>query len=500
MPTIVAHRPAVAAIWIAALASAFLGAAILYDALPGVNWVLWVVSAAAPLILARKLSGLPVDRPVLILLAWAALLASAVAFTANEFKHVLVFLSVGMLLGLAVIVTGTRAWSSLSVTLLPTVPFLAPLRVLTATAREAASAPRAISSGRSQPIVRGLLLTVPLVIILIALLRNADPTLAWAWAGIAAILPDWISGRVVFFLVLLSLTLGANAIAARQSEARLPVARFGRVTIGMTEQRMVLIAVVAVLWLFVILQVFYLFGSPPAAAGSGITFAEYARRGFAQLSVAVTIVGAVILVLEATRPKEPDTGKLSFVNLELAALVALEIVLFSAFRRVVLYEEAYGFTDDRLFAQAYMIGVALAVVALGFEIWRGTVSIAFGRRAAVIGLSILTLLLFWNYDAWIINRNIDRGLQTGKFDFSYARGLSADGAPTLIARRGEIGPIIADSLERSVTCRTTKGDRRWFEWNKAADAAESALQSVTTTPCPTGQRLSWSRSRDPVSK
>ena len=488
------HPPAVAAVWTAALVSAFLGAAILYDASPGINWVLWVASAAAALIVARKLSGLAVDRPVLILVAWAMLLASAAAFTANEFKHVLVFLSVGMLFGLAVIITGTRAWSSLSFWLLPTVPVLAPLRVWTATVREAATAPRAVSSTRAQPVLRGLLLTVPLVFILVALLRNADPTFAWAWAGIANILPDWISGRAVFFLVVLSLTLGANSIAARQSEARLPVAFPWRATLGMTEQRMVLIAVTAVLWLFVILQVSYLFGSPPAAVGSGVTFAEYARQGFAELSVAVTLVGGVILVLEATRPKEAVTGgRPSLVHLELAALVALEIVLLSAFRRVVLYEEAYGFTEDRLFAQAYMIGIALALLALGLEVWRGSVSIAFGRRAAVIGLSILTLLLFWNYEAWIINRNIDRALQSGKFDFSYARRLSPDGAPTLIARRREIGSIVGDSLELSLKCRTATGGPRWFEWNRAADAADRALGTITTVVCPAGNRLSWKR-------
>jgi hypothetical protein len=259
----------------------------------------------------------------------------------------------------------------------------------------------------------------------------------------------------------------------------------------MTEQRMVLIGVATVLWLFVVLQVSYLFRSPPAAVGSGITFAEYARRGFAELSVAVTLVGAVLLVLHATRRKEPDTGgKLSFVNLELAALIALEIVLVSAFRRVVLYEQAYGFTTDRLFAQAYMIGVGLVLVALGLEIWRGSISIAFGRRAAVIGLAILTLLLFWNYEAWIINRNIDRAAQSGKFDFSYARNLSPDGASTLIARRREIGSIVGDSLEVSLKCGK-ETDRRWFEWNRAADAADSGLQTVIAIPCPAGERLSW---------
>jgi len=211
MKTSILTRPAIGPVWIGALVSALIGAAILFDALPGINWVIWVASAATALIVARTLSGLSLDRPVLILLAWATLLASAAAFTTNEFKHVLIFLSVGMLLGLAVIVTGTPTWSSLSAGLLPRVPFLAPLRVWTATIRETAAAPRTISSGRAQPVLLGLVLTVPLVIILVALLRNADPTFALIWSGIANVLPEWISGRAVFFLILASLTLGATA-------------------------------------------------------------------------------------------------------------------------------------------------------------------------------------------------------------------------------------------------------------------------------------------------
>ncbi len=486
-------RPAIGAVWTGALVSAFIGASILFDALPGINWVIWVASAATAIIVARTLSGLPVERPALILLVWATLLASGAAFTANEFKYVLIFLSVGMLLGLAVIVTGTPKWSALSASLLPRVPFLAPLRVWTATIREAATVPSAISSGRAQAVVVGLGLTVPLVIILVALLRNADPTFAMIWSGIASVLPDWISGRAVFFLILGSLTVGATAIAARQSEPRLPVTPVRLGSIGVTEQRIVLFGVLAVLWLFVVLQVSYFFRNPATVVGSGVTFAEYARRGFAELSIAVTIVVAVILVLQATRAKErSSSGKPSLVNLELAAVVALEIVLVSAFRRVVLYEHAYGFTTDRLFAQAYMIGVALALVAVAAEIRRGSISIAFGRRAAVIGLAIVTLLVFWNYDAWIINRNIDRAVQSGKFDLSYARQLSPDAAPTLIARRREIGSIVGDSVELSLSCKRATEMRSWFEWNKAADKADDALESVAAQ-CPAGARLSWGR-------
>ena len=135
---------------------------------------------------------------------------------------------------------------------------------------------------------------------------------AWLVDRIGDLLPQWsISARVVFFLFLLALTLGAGSLAARQQDSRLPalpnIPTPG--VLGFTEQRMVLVAVAVVLWLFVVLQISYMFHEPPGVVGSGTTFAEYARRGFAQLSVAVTLVGGLILVLEATRAPDLDSGQ-----------------------------------------------------------------------------------------------------------------------------------------------------------------------------------------------
>jgi hypothetical protein len=481
-----------AAVWTGALLSSLLGAAILFDALPGINWPLWVASASAAVIFARRAAGASVGKPVLILLAWAAVLASVVAITSNEFIQVLVILSDAMLLGLAVVVTGTEAWRSLSAQLLPTVPFLAPFRVGTAAFREAAGAPRAVSSPRARPIVRGLLLTIPILIALVALLRNADPVIAWTWDRIADLLPEWsFWPRVLFFFFLLVLTLGASSVSARQTEPRLPrLLRLSeRATLGLLEQRMVLIGISVVLWLFVILQIAYLFQSPPTATGSGVTFAEYARKGFGELSLAVTLVGGVILLLEATRPPAAP-GSRALVALEIGLLVALELILVSAFRRVVLYEQAYGFTTARLFAQAYMVVIALSLLALSRELGKGGISVNFGRRVSVIALGVFTVLAFWNYEAWILNRNIDRSVVTGKFDFAYARRLSLDALPTLVERRSELPAAERQSVDEWLACTPLPAPRRWFEANQRIEAARQGLLRTpnrrlpTKLPCP----------------
>ncbi len=420
-------------------------------------------------------------------MAWATLLSLGFALTANDFFQFLIVLSDAMLLGLATITLGAERWRDLSAKLLLAVPFLALLRVATATAHEAADAPPSTSSPRSRAIIKGTLLSLPLVLILIALLGSADPVIRWSTDRLSTWLPDWsFPPRVMFFAFLLTLTFGANSIARRQLAAKFP--RYPQIpiasTVGLTEQRMMLWSAAAVLWVFVALQVSYFIHPPPAAIGSGVTFAEYARRGFGELSFAATLVGAIIIVLEYARPAEAtDRERTVLRRLELALVIALELALISAFRRVILYEQAFGFTGARLFAQAYMIVMALALAALALEITRGTISIAFGRRVAEIALGVFTILVFWNYEAWIVNKNIDRAAATGTFDAWYSTQLSRDAIPTLVQRHAEIPLPQRDTVEMRLACKSLPAERRWFEWNRSVSKAKRALESWKRPPC-----------------
>src|SRR5437667_139804 len=153
----------------------------------------------------------------------------------------------------------------INVTIWVAVPFLAPVRVVGATAYEAADATSSSSSPRARSIIKGTLLSAPLAVVLIALLGSADPVIRWGTDHIAAWLPDWsFPQRMMFFAFLLLLTLGANSIASRQISAKFPqFAPLGvSATVGLTEQRMMLWSAAVVLWLFVALQASY-FIHPP---------------------------------------------------------------------------------------------------------------------------------------------------------------------------------------------------------------------------------------------
>ena len=475
--------------WICAVITAALGATIIYSAEPGINWPIWIAAASGSLIIARYAAVGRVETPLMVLCSWATVLSIGFALTTTDPFPFFIVLADAMLLGLAVVTLGAERWSDLSARLLATVPFLAPARVVGSTAQEVAGAPRSVSTPRSRALLRGALFTVPLVVVLIALLASADPIISWGTDRIAAWLPDWsFPARLVFFLFLLTLTLGANALGMRQGPARLPQypTMPGRLSIGMTEQKMILWSAAVVLWLFVVLQISYLIHPPPASLGTGVTFAEFARRGFGELSFAVTIVGAIIIILEYARPADLTENERAMLRrLDFALLIALELILLSAFRRVVLYEDAYGFTDARLFAQVYMAGMALALAALAWEIGRGSISVSFGRRVAEIALGAFTLLVFWNFQAWIVNRNVDRISSGGKFDAYYLATLSRDATPTLIKRLPEIPRPQRDTIETRLACRPVPGERRWFEWNRSVDAAKAAMATWEKPPCPT---------------
>lgn len=473
--------------WTAAALTSALGAALLFSALPGINWPIWVAAASLSVVLSRIAGQKKLELPLMVLLTWATVLSFGLAFRDNDGIRFFVVISDMMLLGLAVIAIGAESWTSLSAKLLAVVPFLAPFRSWRATAYESADAPRSVRSPRARSIIKGALLSAPLVLVLIALLGSADPVIRWGTDRVVEWLPDWsFPPRLLFFVFLLSITVGVNSISSRQIGSNLPKmpALANRLTIGLTEQRMMLWSAAAVLWLFVFLQISYFIHPPPVAMDSGVTFAEYARRGFGELSFATTIVGAIILILEYARPGDTtERDRKMLVRLELALLVALELVLISAFRRVILYEQAYGFTTGRLFPQAYMVGMSLVLIALALEILRGSVSVSFGRRVAEIGLGVFTVLVFWNYEAWIVNRNVDRAAESGKFDGVYAGRLSMDAMPTLLSRRAQLPADARAIVEARLACVRLPAERRWFEWNRSVRAGDLALRSWDRPPC-----------------
>jgi len=181
---------------------------------------------------------------------------------------------------------------------------------------------------------------------------------------------------------------------------------------------------------------------------SGVTYAEYARSGFAQLIAAAALTLAVIAA--AARYSPDSTLRRALLG---ALIVLTLVILASAYTRLHIYEDAYGFTRLRLAADAAILWLAALFVLV---LAAGLTNRHRWLPRAVLALSATGVLAFAvsNPDARIAERNIDRYERTGRIDLYMLRHLSADAVPELgrfaIERQcPDADPLVSLNLART---------------------------------------------------
>lgn len=464
-------------LWITAVLAAGLGTYLLYDAPAGINWGIWVAAASLGLVAARLTARNPVRPHTLLILTWATVLAFAASITTVELHSPIIVATVAILLGLAVT---TLDDPSVAITLdsVAMVPFAALSRVFKRSGFELLAVPASARGIRRHPALAGIVISMPIVVILVLLLSSADPLLDSLRNALLGWMDNWsLDGRVIFFAVLSGVTLGAYGLAAGKEKQLSPPHPDIPITFPFSpaNSRIILGSVNAVLWLFVLLQVFSFTRDPGGSAGTGLTYAEYARRGFAELSFAAAIVLGIILLMEVFRDSTNTTSKR---YLELAAIFAIELILASAFRRVLLYEDAYGYTTERLIAQLYMLVLAASFVLLAWDLSRGAVSQAFGRRGMILTLAAITAFIYWNYEGWVVRQNFERASNGTDLDLKYLNRLSMNAVPALVEGRQKLSADQRAVLDEGLRCRKHGKTTHWYEWNLRREKGRAALASI----------------------
>jgi len=477
---------ALARLWLSALAVAALGAWVLFDGYAGFNWGLWTLLVAAATAATAPAGARGPARPWLdpprALTGTACALAAGAAVTAAPWLHAAIAAVGVLLIAAAAAVADDPRPERLTPGLLLRAPVAASARALAEAGRRVADMVDRLGAERWRPAMRGSLLGAVVIGVFGSLLATADPILAALRDGIAEALEQLhFLPRLLFFSALFAGALGAGGRALRGTPAPGATARPPAAQWSDVERLIALGAAAALFAVFLALQVAYLFGNPAAVAGSGITFAEYARRGFAELTVVATL--ATLLVLALERGRRSGAREHAVRALELALLGELELLLVSAFRRVWLYEGAYGFTTARLYAQVYMVGMALALLLLGWELLRGLDAGRLVRRAAAIGAGAIVALSCWNHEAAIVRWNLDRHAETGRLDAAYlVWQLSPSAVPAIAAAVPRAPAALGEALRERYAAHSGVAACRWFEWNlghrRAVDALAAAGLSI----------------------
>lgn len=298
----------------------------------------------------------------------------------------------------------------------------------------------------------GLLISIPIFLIVVPLLTSADSLFRQfiitmpKWSGLLSI-SGWLTNVVVvlvsgtgFFVYLIALATQQREPIVLTEESRNDRSKTGYLdfTVGVT-----MLLVCNVLYVvFVVFQVSYLF---MGASGlpDGISYAEYAQSGFYEL-VKVSFFNLLLLLTSLHLIKGETSQKGRVINLLLTVLsVCTLFMLYSAHFRLQLYEEAYGFTFQRIIARLAMGCLLIACGVMLYQIWKRTLPLI--RVFIMIGLCAYTLINVINVDHWIVKLNIERYQAIQKIDVYYLTTLSLDAIPTLAAYAGS-GPELRKKL------------------------------------------------------
>jgi hypothetical protein len=350
---------------------------------------------------------------------------------------------------------------------------------------------------RASPVIRGLALALPIVVIFALLFASADAVFERLLGDLVGLRIDLGDAptRMVVAVVLAWLAAGLFSVARSEPTPGRPPGSASAVAqdvafpwprIGAVEASVVVAVVDLLFALFVGLQVAYLFGGHDTLDAAGLTYSDYARRGFFELVAAAALAGGLIAALDqAIKPRSRW-----FVGLALALVALTAIVLASAALRLRLYQEAYGWTELRFYVYAAIgwlgLGLASAAVLL-LRDRMGRLGHALAGSAMIVAVAVNLI----GPTAYVAARNVERALdpslvpaggRTG-FDASYGAALGDDAIPAFVAA---LPRLTAD--EQAILGPELRG--RWIElrtepaltapaaWNLGRERARSALEGL----------------------
>ncbi|WP_256668329.1 DUF4153 domain-containing protein [Nocardia cyriacigeorgica] len=308
--------------------------------------------------------------------------------------------------------------------------------------------------------------TVLLLAVFVPLLGSADATFARLVESLVPTIDSAAVSQWILMFVLAGLgTVGAlYVIAGPPRRAASDAPDTGR-HLRRTEWALPVAALTALFAVFVTVQFVALFGGDGyVQRTAGLTYAEYARSGFWQLSTVTILTLAVIAVVLRWAARDSAQDRL-WLRILLSAVTVLSLIIVaSAIGRMWTYQQAYGFT-------------VLRVLVLTCELWIGSVYLLvllavlrlryrrLGRAAVGTAMMTLFALAILDPERLVADKNIDRWQAGHELDAEYLSGLSTDILPATDRLPAGLRASIADPLRDRVPADT------WRSWNLSRSAA-----------------------------
>ena len=329
-------------------------------------------------------------------------------------------------------------------------------------------------------IFKGFLLATPLLCLFVLLFASADAVFSQQLDRIAQVMSELTPATPLISLVLIVVATGLlNCGVSGLSQSAVVPSHHQtlhlwpgmRARLGQTETAIVMGSLAVLFVTFVILQTSYLFGGRELIeARSGLTLADYARRGFFESLVVAALTMGVLMALASVQCHQPLFRRLGGV-----LIASVMIMLLSSVHRLNLYVEQFGLTMARLAALAVMAWLSISLLWFAATVLRGNAR-GFLAGMVISGMACCILLAALNPAARVAEININHSRSSGTpLDIDYLNGLGADVVPLLLLADETNCEKLTERFSRWISPSASSfTSTDWRDWNMARAAARQA--------------------------
>ena len=153
-----------------------------------------------------------------------------------------------------------------------------------------------------------------------------------------------------------------------------------------------------------------------------IKYSEFARKGFFQLMIVSLINIVMILKANAKNLKETNKQRKYKKAMCVAMVIFTLVIIISAFARMSLYQQNYGYTRLRVLVDSALITEIILLIPTLVYILKNNINLI--KTYFVIIVTMYCIVNFINIDKIIVKNNIERYKETGYIDLDYLMDMN----------------------------------------------------------------------------
>lgn len=330
-------------------------------------------------------------------------------------------------------------------------------------------------------ILRGVLIAVPVLFVFVLLFSSADLVFRKAVEDVFSFhVSDTAVAHTILVLMVTAACTGLFGYlmdrptdAAMLSDDKLVKKRGGAI------EASILFGSLNVLFLlFILVQLAYFFGGEQNVLGQGFTYAQYARKGFFELIVVAVLTFLLIMGAQRMLLAESGRHERRFRLLAAGLTVQVLVIMVSAFKRLSLYESAYGFTSLRVLSHLFIIWLAFVFGLLLYKLFVDQRDSTFAFRAFLSVMVFLAIINIGNVDAFVARKNIGRYYSTHRLDVGHLGQLSDDAIVDTVKLLDGPDPELREALAGTLYQKRLDLEEKHMHWQSANLTRSRALRAL----------------------